>query len=89
LKEAFVHRATASFWEHYHGLPEKVRHIADANFELLKSDPFHPSLHFKKVNGELWSARVGLKYRALAIPEQSGFAWIWIGSHAAYDRLIS
>jgi hypothetical protein len=88
LKEAFVHRATATFCEHYHRLPEKVRVRADANFVLLKSDPFHASLHFKKVRGELWSVRVGLQYRALAIPEDSGFAWIWIGSHAEYDRLV-
>lgn len=37
---------------------------ADKNFALLKDNPRHPSLHFKKV-GTLWSARVGEQYRAL------------------------
>jgi len=28
------------------------------NFELLKKNPYHPSLHLKKV-GRYWSVRVG------------------------------
>jgi hypothetical protein len=40
-----------------------VRDLADKNFRLLKTDPSHPSLHFKKL-GKVWSARVGLHYRA-------------------------
>jgi hypothetical protein len=43
-----------------------VQQLADENFALLKSNPQHPSLHFKKV-GRFWSARVGLQYRALAV----------------------
>jgi hypothetical protein len=61
---------------------------ADANFALLKRDPRHPSLQFKKV-GRYWSARVGLRYRALAIETDDVYLWFWIGSHADYDRLIS
>jgi hypothetical protein len=62
--------------------------LADKNFELLKSDPKHNSLWFKNVKDDLWSARVGMRYRAIAIPHKDGFAWIWIGSHAEYDKLI-
>jgi len=47
-------------------LPQEVRQLADRNYELLKADPSHRSLHFKKV-GQFWSARVGLHYRALAV----------------------
>src|SRR4051812_20680681 len=47
-------------------LPESVRNLANKNFELLKADPHHPSLHLKKV-GELWSVRVGAHYRALGL----------------------
>jgi hypothetical protein len=36
----------------------------------------------------LWSARVGSDYRALALEEADGFSWIWIGTHAEYDRLL-
>jgi hypothetical protein len=45
----------------YQALPLPVRKLADANFELLKRDPRHPSLQFKRV-GHYWSARVGLRY---------------------------
>lgn len=53
----------------------------------LKQDPRHPSLHFKKV-GRFWSARVGLRYRALAVESGDDLVWFWIGSHADYDKLI-
>jgi len=29
-------------------LPKPIQKLADKNFELLKTNPFHPSLHFKK-----------------------------------------
>jgi hypothetical protein len=64
-----------------------VRKIADRNYELLKSDPTHRSLHFKKV-GSLWSVRVGLHYRALATELGEDLVWFWIGSHAEYDTLV-
>jgi hypothetical protein len=68
-------------------LPPSVRKLADVNFALLKRDPRHPSLQFKKV-GRYWSARVGLRNRALAVEIDEGYLWFWIGSHADYDRLI-
>jgi len=43
------HHTSAKFWSAYHALPVDVQEIADKNFEILKADPFHPSLHFKKV----------------------------------------
>ena len=49
------HTASSRFWTAYHALPEDIRSLADKNFELLKSNPRHPSLHFKRI-GELWSA---------------------------------
>jgi hypothetical protein len=68
-------------------LPSSIRGLADANFALLKNDPRHPSLQFKKV-GQYWSVRVGLHYRALAVETEDRYLWFWIGSHADYDRLI-
>jgi hypothetical protein len=59
----------------------------DKNFELLKADPHHPSLHFKKI-GQLWSVRVGLSYRALGLDNGDTVIWFWIGSHADYDKLV-
>ena len=54
------------FWRCYRTLPEDVRQLADRCFEVLKADPGHRSLHFKKVNA-FRSVRVGLHHRALAI----------------------
>jgi hypothetical protein len=72
----------------YDALPARVRDLADKNFALLKQDPKHPSLHFKRVRDDLWSVRVGRAYRAMAIEGKVGFQWFWIGSHSDYDRLI-
>ena len=82
-----MHRATPRFWNIFEYLPESVQAVARKNFELLKHDPSHPSLHFKKV-GSLWSVRVGINYRALAVEDRSDFTWVWIGSHDEYSRLI-
>jgi hypothetical protein len=81
------HRATPRFWECYQALPADIQHLADQSFDLLKSNPRHPSLHLKKV-GRFWSARVTLYYRALAIESESDLIWFWIGTHGAYDKLI-
>ena len=64
-----------------------MQELADRNFELLKADPLHPSLHFKKI-GKYRSVRVGLHYRALAIEASEGLLWFWIGSHSDYDKLL-
>jgi hypothetical protein len=82
------HETTSSFWATYDELPIEIRKLADKNFQLLKNDAAHPSLQFKKV-GKLWSARVGSDYRALATRIDGGFLWVWIGTHAEYDGLIS
>ncbi len=82
-----THHTTAEFWDCYQRLPQAVRLLADANYELLRANPRHPSLHFKRV-GQLWSVRVGIGYRALAVAGDDGLVWFWIGSHADYDRLV-
>ena len=80
------HHAAPSFWRAYQQLPEQVRALADKQFEILKANPQHPSLHFKRV-GRFHSARVGAHYRALAVDAPDGILWFWIGSHAEYDRI--
>ncbi len=64
-----------------------MRGLPDKAFGLLKAEPRHPSLHFKKV-GRLWSARVGLHHRALGVETSDGVLWFWIGTHAEYDGLV-
>ncbi len=81
------HHASSKFWALYGALPPDVRAVADKNYELLKADPRHPSLHFKRI-GAIWSIRVGDKYRALAHEVADGYNWFWIGTHAEYDKLV-
>ena len=82
-----MHRASGRFWNLFANLPESVQAVSRKNFELLKDDPSHPSLHFKKV-GNLWSVRAGLNHRALAVQDGADFIWVWIGAHDEYRRLI-
>ena len=81
------HFADPSFWNCYRRLPKHIRQLADKNFELLKENPRHASLHLKKVN-EYWSVRIGIKYRALGVEVEGGVVWFWIGTHAEYDKLV-
>jgi hypothetical protein len=81
------HLADDDFWKAYDTPPAHIRKQADQSFTLLKQDPCHPSLHFKKV-GRRWLARVGRGYRALALEIEGGLLWYWIGTHSDYDRLI-
>lgn len=82
-----MHRTTSRFWTCFARLPEAVQKVARQNFELLKENPAHPSLHFKKV-GKLWSVRVGSNHRAVAVEDGAEFIWVWIGPHDEYMRLI-
>jgi hypothetical protein len=36
----------------------------------------------------IYSARIGLGYRALGQLEGSEIVWFWIGPHSDYDRLV-
>jgi hypothetical protein len=87
------HRATASVWLHFLDLPAEIRARAEKQFALLKSDPQHPSLQLKKLGdrhgSELWSARVTLGYRALALKQPYGYLWIWIGDHTSHEQQLS
>jgi hypothetical protein len=71
----------------YENLPSAIQQVADKNFELLKADPKHPSLHLKKA-GKYWSVRVSMKYRALGVEVDENVLWFWIGTHAEYDRML-
>jgi hypothetical protein len=80
------HYAAPDFWACYRDLPPEVQRLANKSFELLKADPHHPSIHFKRSIGS--GLRVGLDHRALAIQIPDGVLWFWIGTHAEYDIII-
>jgi hypothetical protein len=81
------HFANTDFWFYYRQLPVEVQELADKIFDLLKTDPRHPSIRLKKI-GSFWSARVGLTYRALAKEQGEGLVWFWIGHHSRYDQIL-
>jgi hypothetical protein len=71
-------------------LPAEVQRDAKRAYALFQGNPAHPGLQFKKLEGEdnLYSIRIGLDYRALAIMKKDRVLWYWIGSHSEYDRLV-
>ena len=81
------HFTSPEFWRQYRQLPAEVAELADKNFSLLKQNPSHPSVRLKRVE-KFWSARVGLRYRALARERADGLVWFWIGPHGTYDQIV-
>lgn len=74
------------------GLPKNVREQATAAYHLFRVDPWHPSLHFKRVHPirPIMSVRVGSDYRAVGIQREAGaILWFWIGPHEQYETLIA
>ena len=55
---------------------------------LFRDDPWHRSLRLKKLRGydDVWSARITGDYRAVAIRRGNDWEWLWIGTHAEFDR---
>jgi hypothetical protein len=47
-------------------------------------------LQFKKLEGEdnMYSVRIGLEYRALAVMRKDRIVRYWIGNQSEYDRLV-
>ena len=85
-----VSRVTALFWENYHSLSIFVQRIADKKYRLWLTQPQYSSLSFKRLQWleTLYSVRIGLRYLALAYRDDKIYTWVWIGSHADYDKLL-
>ena len=88
VSRAVIHKTTSKFWEMFALLPEHIQEAAYKSFDLLEYNPSHPSLQFKKLIGNLYSARVTQNYRAAARKLDNVYHWFWIGPHAEYDKLI-
>ncbi|RMG67056.1 MAG: hypothetical protein D6710_11820 [Nitrospirae bacterium] len=82
-----MHKTTDEFWKAFSRLPQVIQERAKKQFELLKENPSHPSLHFKKV-GKFWSVRISDFYRALALKDEDDYIWVWIGNHDDYEKMI-
>ncbi len=84
-------RTTRKFRELFAALPSHVQRQAREAFRLFLNDPGHPGLHFKQVRPDppLYSARVGIGYRAVGVRAGDTFVWYWIGPHGSYDKLLA
>lgn len=82
--------ATPGFWQLFRALPAEVQKIAAKNYHLWQQDPQHPSLRFRKLQGtdDLYTVRIGDRYRAIGQMESDEITWTWIGSHAEYNNLV-
>ena len=72
-------------------LPAQVQEQARAAYALFHENPSHPGLRFKQVDSgppPVYSARVGIGYRAVGTMEGDTAVWFWIGPHADYDELL-
>ncbi len=83
-----ISHTTADFQSCYQILPLSLRLLPLKQYRLWKSNPFHPSLQFKKAGPKLWSCRVNSACRALATSIPNGYVWIWIRSHDNYMKMI-
>ena len=81
--------ATADFWKAYAELSPEIKEQAQKAYQLWQENSFHPSLHFKKVGKNLWSARISGGYRALALKKGTNYYWIWIGDHDEYESFLN
>lgn len=83
-------RLSDDFVDLYRQLPESVRQQAREAYHHFMGNPYHPSLHFKKVYApkRIYSARVGLYYRVLGVLEDDEITWFWIGTHTDYDKWL-
>jgi hypothetical protein len=85
-------RTNSAFRKLLAGLPRNVRDQAVVAYELFRENPWHPSLHFKRVHPTkpMMSVRVGSDYRAVGIQREPGaILWFWIGPHEQYETLIA
>lgn len=83
-------RVTKEFMGHHATLPADVRAQARRAYRLWLANSKHRGVDFKKVHTTepIWSARVGIGWRAIGSVEGDLVTWFWIGPHAEYDSLL-
>jgi hypothetical protein len=64
-----------------------VKETARQAYRLFSTNPDHPSLRFKKLQGygSVWSVRISEQYRAVGERIGDVIEWAWIGSHNEFD----
>jgi hypothetical protein len=83
-------RTTRRIRELLAALPARIQHQAREAYQLFQENPSHPGLRFKQVHPDppMFSARVGISFRAVGAKDGDTIIWFPIGSHADYDLLL-
>ncbi len=81
---------TKAFRKKLEKLPSTIQDQATKSYALWQSDPYHNSLHFKRISQSqaIYSARVNLDYRVLGLLEDDHIYWFWISPHAESDEIL-
>lgn len=85
---------TEDFRALFDELPAGIQKQARTAYQRFKENPSYPGLRFHKVTlggsgKELYSASIGIHYRALAQDRGGTLEWFWIGHHSVYDKLLA
>jgi hypothetical protein len=85
-----VSHTTKRFRKAFSILPDHVKEQAKNAYRQFREDPYHPSLHFKRVHQEkpVYSARISDNYRAVGIKKGDTLIWFWAGLHSDYEKLL-
>jgi hypothetical protein len=85
-----ISKTNKRFRAAFQALPESVKRHARQAYRLFRENPRHPSLQFREVEAapSVYSVRIGIHHRALAVLTGDELVWFWIGSHAAYDKIL-
>ena len=85
-----ISHTNSSFWKQYRKLPPNIRDISQKQYQLFILNPYHASLHFKRVHSTkpIYSVRITRNYRAIGVLKSDIIVWFWIGSHDDYDKLL-
>ncbi len=85
-----ISHMTDNFRKKFSRLPNQVQDQAKETYHLFKNDPYHSSLHFKRVHSRkpVYSVRINIDYRAVGIFDGAEIVWFWIGPHSEYDTLL-
>jgi hypothetical protein len=80
---------TESFRKLFRALPKEIQEQGRDAYRLFKQNPYHPSLRFKRIVDNIYSARVSLDYRAMGSRDGDEIVWFWVGSHGDYGKVVA
>jgi hypothetical protein len=85
-----ISKTNKRFRAAFQALPEPVKRHARKAYQLFRENPRHPSLQFREVEAapSVYSVRIGIHHRAVAVLTGDELVWFWIGSHAEYDKIL-